>query len=343
MSVSSNQRKDKGDSTRVPVLKRRGVRWILIALAIILLPFLFFRFTSESRTLVRCEYPEVSAASRKLENGASPVLRVATWNIAHGRGSGDSNWEQGGDQKRKRVDQIAEKIRELNADVVILNEVDFSATWSGGNDQAQQIALKAGYPICIKQANLDFGFLFGRWYFGNAILSRLPIRDAKVVELQPLNEWESWLVGNKRGVSCIVELPNKEEVSVVGLHLESRGEAIRVNQMDDVARHLGMLSPPIVVAGDLNTTPSNFPNSRQDGDGINAFDKMIEQTQFSYQPDSIVGSADTNSSLMTYSTLQPKSVIDWVLLSHELRLADQQTIDSPLSDHRPVVATIDWK
>ena len=340
MGDLTNQPTANGDGSRVSLTKSRGFRLFLIVVAIILLPFLFFRLTSAGRMLATCDYQDVVSAGHK-GNRAPSVLRVATWNIAHGRGAGDSNWEQGEDEKRKRIDQISEQIKTFDADVVVLNEVDFSATWSGGNDQAQQIAKKAGYPICIKQANLDFGFLYGRWYFGNAILSRLPVSDAKIVPLQPLNEWESWLVGNKRGLSCTVKLPNERNVCVVGLHLESRGEAIRVKQIDDVARHLGELSCPIVIAGDLNSTPGNFPNSRRNEYGINAFEKLIQQTQFVYRPVELKESAESTSSLMTYSTRNPKSVIDWVLLSHELRLIDQQTLDTQLSDHRPVVATIE--
>ncbi len=341
MNDSLNQQAGTRESSRGFFKRSLRFRLILVALAIILLPYLFFRLTSGGRKLVRCDYPEFGQIAGKINASERSILRVATWNIAHGRGAVDSNWKEGGDQKLDRVDQIAEAIQKLDADVVILNEVDFSATWSGGNDQAAQIALKAGYPVCIKQANLDFGFLYGRWYFGNAILSRFPVSDAKVVRLQPLNQWESWLVGNKRGVSCTVELPNHRKVSIVGLHLESRGEAIRVKQIDDVARHLGELSAPIIVAGDLNTTPSNFPNSNQDGNGINAFDKLIQQSQFSYQSNWTEGSGDSNTALMTYSTTDPKSIIDWVLVSHELNLTDPQTVDTQLSDHRPVVATIE--
>jgi endonuclease/exonuclease/phosphatase family metal-dependent hydrolase len=345
MSISSHPQKDIPRRRRSHYFSRRGVRWAfaLLSLALVLLPLLFFRLSSDARKLVRCDYSDITTNVRTFENGQSPTLRIATWNIAHGRGSGDSNWEEGGEPKRDRVGQIAEKIQSFDADVVILNEVDFSASWSGGNDQAEQIAMQAGYPICIKQANLDFGFLLGRWYFGNAILSRFPLSDAHVVELKPLNRWESWLVGNKRGVSCRVELPNGDRVSVVGLHLESRGEAIRVKQVDDVARHLGTLGSPIVVAGDLNTTPSQFPNSQLDADGVNAFDKLISQTQFSYQDDSANRSAGPASNRMTYSTLQPKLVIDWVLLSDGLSVVDQQTIATELSDHRPVVAAIEIK
>jgi len=343
MSDRSKQKVFSGSACCGWLFKRRVVGWLLIALAIILIPFILFRLTSGSRKLVRCDYAAVKAPLHESATGSLQTLRIATWNIAHGRGSGDSNWEQGGDEKRDRINQIAEKIRELDADVVILNEVDFSASWSGSHDQAQQIAKKSGYPICVKQANLDFGFLLGRWYFGNAILSRLPVADCKVVELQPLNEWESWLVGYKRGLSCTIVLPDQSVVSVVGLHLESRGEAIRVEQVDDVARHIGELPSPIIIAGDLNTCPSNFPNSRRNADGINAFDRMIKQTQFAYQPQLLQGSDEENLSAMTYSTVEPKSIIDWVLVSAELKTVDQRVIDSQLSDHRPVVATIHFK
>lgn len=342
MSDCSTEKTDSADNANSLLPKSRGARLTLIALAIILLPFLLYRLTSPSRMLVRCDYSGIATDAPAADRSTHSTLRVATWNIAHGRGSGDSNWKEGGDAKLQRIDEIAAKIREFDADVVILNEVDFCATWSGGADQAEQIATKAGYPVCIKQANLDFGFLFGRWYFGNVILSRLPVSDAQVVPLQPLNGWEPWLVGNKRGVSCVVELPSKAKVSIVGLHLESRGEAIRVKQVDQVAQHLGTLPTPIVVAGDLNTTPGNFPNSQNDTEGINAFDKMIEQLQFSYRPDAIEDANDASSHWMTYSTEAPHTIIDWVLLSHELSFADQVTVETRLSDHRPVIATIQF-
>ncbi|MDB4766197.1 endonuclease/exonuclease/phosphatase family protein [bacterium] len=322
--------------------RRRFSQWLLIALAIVLLPYAFFRLTSDGRKLIRCdlseiEYDKADATVEDAGDSTKQKFCIATWNIAHGRGSGDSNWKEGGNEKRKRVEKIAAEIVKFDADVVILNEVDFSATWSGGFDQAELIAKKAGYPICIKQANLDFGFIFGRWYFGNVILSRLPVTDQQVVELQPMADWEAQVVGHKRGLSCTIEISPQHSLSIVGLHLESRGEAIRVKQIDDVARHAGQLTGPIVIAGDLNTTPSNFPNSQTDFSGVNAFDKLIEQTQFSYSPDSVIGTQS-----LTYSTIEPKLLIDWILLSHELRLVKQEIIDSQLSDHRPVVATIEF-
>ena len=244
------------------------------------------------------------------------------------------NWEEGSDGKRKRVDQIADQIRDLNADLVILNEVDFSATWSGGLDQATAIAQRAGYRYLVKQSNLDFGFIYGRWHFGNVLLSKYPIRESKVVEFAGVNGWEDWVVGSKRGFACTVQLAPDSHVSIVGLHLESRGEAVRVNEVPDVIDVLSKLEQPIVLAGDLNTTPSHAPHSSTNGQGQNAFELLIEKSGLSFSP---TGTPTPDE--YTFSTMQPQSVIDWILFeSLRLKLVDQQVIKSQLSDHMPVVA-----
>lgn len=354
--------------------RRLWVRLLLAALAVWLIPFVLYRGTHQYRTLVRIDFSSTNAkpglspspaqvpgssqgaSHRGVDDGEAEVrfdskvpswqsdqkqnqprreLRLAIWNIAHGRGDGDSNWEQGGAAKKERVAKIAATIATFNADVVVLNEVDFESTWSGGVDQANMIAKIAEFPVCVKQANLDFGFLWGRWFFGNAILSRFPIGDSQVVSLQARHDWESWLVGKKRGVSCSVRLPSGDQISLVGLHLESRGESIRVQQVDDVTRHCGTLKHPLVVAGDLNTTPSHFPNAQFSGEGTNAFDRLVKQTQFSRFNDDA-----GDRSAMTFPTRDPKMAIDWVLVGPELELVNVEVIQSSLSDHRPVVATI---
>ena len=216
-SSSDLQSKTSSQRTARPTVKRWLKRAALIVLAIVLLPYLYYRTTSSWRQLILTEIPSVSDVAAVESSTPDSVeedqasIRVAAWNIAHGRGSGDSNWKEGGDEKRGRVKQIAAMIKTFDADVVVLNEVDFSATWSGGFDQADLIAREAGYSVYLKQTNLDFGFLVGRWYFGNAILSRLPISEPEVVNLTPLAQWESWLVGHKRSLGCTDRVTKRPE------------------------------------------------------------------------------------------------------------------------------------
>lgn len=317
--------------------KKRGFkkRWLLYSLLLVGLgPYLFFRATSFSRKVQTAE----------LDNPASAVefdgaIRVATWNIAHGRGATFDNWAGDGDSKQARLKDISKLIVGLDADVVVLNEVDFCSTWSGGYDQAQAIAQQTGYPYFVKQSNLDFGFIYGRWHFGNVILSRYPISDVRVVEFTPVNQWESWLVGCKRGLACTVELGPENLVSVVGLHLESRGENVRVKEVADVDLAVEKLNHPLIVAGDLNTTPSIAPLSNLDGDGKNAFEELIRLTGLSYSP-----ALSPTENELTFPAFGPESTIDWILFSgDDFSLIEQEVIKTQLSDHLPVVAEFEIK
>ena len=310
--------------------RRFKKRWLLYLLLLVALgPYLFFRATSFSRKI---QLVEIDAPPAAVEFDGT--LRVATWNIAHGRGATFDNWAGDGDSKQERLKAISELIIDMDADVVVLNEVDFCSTWSGGYDQAETIAQLTEYPYIVKQSNLDFGFIYGRWHFGNVLLSRYPVSNIEVVEFAPLNQWESWLVGCKRGLACAVELDKENLVSVVGLHLESRGETVRVKEVVDVDRVAQRLGPPLIVAGDLNTTPTIAPLSNLDDDGKNAFEELIAATGLSYSP--TLAPAEQE---LTFPAFGPDRMIDWILFSEQnFSLLDQEVIQTQLSDHLPVVA-----
>ena len=328
-STELGSERDSDQPNRIS--KRRfKKRWLLYLLLLIALgPYLFFRATSFSRKI---QLVEVEATPAATEFGGT--LRVAIWNIAHGRGATFDNWAGDGESKQERLKDISKLIVDMDADVVVLNEVDFCSTWSGGYDQAQTIARLTGYPYIVKQSNLDFGFIYGRWHFGNVLLSRYPVSDIEVVEFAPVNQWESWLVGCKRGLACSVELDKENSVSVVGMHLESRGEAVRVREVVDVDRVAKRLGPPLIVAGDLNTTPTIAPMSNLDADGKNAFEELIDATGLSYSP--TLAPAEEE---LTFPAFGPKTTIDWILFSDQsFSLLDQEVIKTQLSDHLPVAA-----
>ena len=312
--------------------RRFKKRWLLYLLLLIALgPYLFFRATSFSRKIQTLELETDSPAAE-----FDGTLRVATYNIAHGRGAIFDNWAGDGESKQQRLKEISELIVEMDADIVVLNEVDYCSTWSGGYDQAETIARQTGYRYVVKQSNLDFGFIYGRWHFGNVLLSRFPVSDVEVVEFAPLNQWESWVVGCKRGLACTIELSPENSVSVIGLHLESRSETIRVEEVFDVSLVASRLENPIIIAGDLNTTPPGAPQSNSSSDGSNAFEELIKATQLSYSP-----ALTPTQPELTFPAFEPATTIDWVLFEEPaLSLIQQEVIQTQLSDHLPVVAEL---
>jgi len=159
-------------------------------------------------------------------------LSIVSFNIAHGRGTASSNWAEGGQPKQERIAAIAQKLKTIDADIVVLNEVDFNSTWSGGHNQAEAIAIAAGYRYRLEQRNLDFGFIYGSWQFGNTILSHYPIVDAQQIDFPPEKAWEDWLVGCKRGALATVRLTPDKTIRVGAVHLEHRSETVRAAGAD---------------------------------------------------------------------------------------------------------------
>ena len=335
---SENERSQLADSS---VRSRKRIRRLLVVGSLLILlfgPYLFYRATSfGERVRVFSEDGPVAVAPE--------TLRVMIWNIAHGRGVEDSNWSETAEPKVDRILEIAELIKQQDADVVILNEVDYAATWSGNFDQAAAIADVTGYPYYARQTNLDFGFLVGRFKFGNVILSRYPIVAAEALDLPAFVAWEDWLVGRKRGLLCDIQL-GEQQIVVAGLHLEARGEPSRIKSVKYLLERIQQLRsdgrPSLILAGDLNTTPSHAPNRKRKytAEGYrlpnNSFDTLAEESGLTHVPAKI-----TDASQFTFPSTAPRSAIDWVFFDDaSFKATSHRVLQSELSDHLPVVVDL---
>ncbi|WP_339911617.1 hypothetical protein, partial [Symmachiella dynata] len=103
---------------------RTGRRRFLIVVGLIALlvvgPYIVSRIRSPGRRVRVYGDSELS-----IPTAAQPgMLRIVTYNIAHGRGAIDDNWQGTNAAKRDRIEQIAQFLAGTDADVVVLNEVD---------------------------------------------------------------------------------------------------------------------------------------------------------------------------------------------------------------------------
>lgn len=260
---------------------------------------------------------------------------MLTYNIAHGRGATDDNWEGAASEKRKRIVEIARLIAEADADVVVLNEVDFCSTWSGHQNQAEAIALGAGFSHWVEQRNVDFRFVYGSWKFGNVVLSKFPIVDTEALEFPALRSSERVLAGCKQGVVCTLQLSQSQQIRIAAVHLEHRSEDTRVASASLITQAAESSEIPLLTIGDFNSTPSSYHNSQRCNQGQNAMDLIVES-----------GDLELNSQKpatreqMTYPSESPTHVIDWILVPKGWRFSDYHVLSSLLSDHRPVVADV---
>lgn len=304
---------------------------LLLALAIILGPYIFSRVTASSR-LVQTFSDAGEGARQWIDE--SNEFTIAVMNIAHGRGQAESNWTESGQPKQERVQAIADMLKTIDADVVVLNEVDFNSTWSGHQNQAAAIAKAAGYSYRLEQRNLDFCFAYGSCVFGNAVLSRFPIGNGKYIEYPGVNKWEQFLCGKKGGAAVTIKCSPTSFFQLFPVHTEHRDEDIRVSSVEAILQSSSQVAT--ILAGDFNSTPTGFPGSVQ-GTAGNALDKILNDGRFETRPQQTAADSE-----FTFSSVDPNKTIDWTFVSRHFEILEYRVVNSrpELSDHLPIVVRL---
>ena len=239
-------------------------------------------------------------------------IRVASWNIE--RGFNISlienlflrNTSQSKHESREELEILS------NAQIVILNEVDIGLPRTHYQNIVKHLAntLKMGYVFGTEFIEVD-PYQLGIKKFteeektfleeealrqldniekdkfhglhGNAILSKFPIIDAKIIRLPECYNWykkeseklsalellrrgtaeqifsEKVLTelrhGNRIALVTNLKLPNKETLTVVATHLENRCmPECRYKQLEYLLHRLRNIKNPLILAGDFNTT-----------------------------------------------------------------------------------------
>ena len=180
------------------------------------------RFVVGLFVLLACAPPSVSAQA---------TLRVAAYNIKHGRGM----------DEQVDLRRISEVLRGLDADVITLQEVDKNTERTGGVDQVAVLAELLGY-----QGFHGAHRPYQGGEYGNAVLTRLLV--GRVITHQipeaagsKLAVHEVQIAGGPRGV-----------ISIVSVHLAGAPEE-RFAQADSVTKLFAEAEHPVVLAGDFNS------------------------------------------------------------------------------------------
>lgn len=295
------------------------------------------RILSINNPLIRHSFSQNLAESRTPEVG---TLKVAAYNIAHARGGkfGATNWQYDiREELTEHLDKIAGQIKKEDPDIMVLNEADFSSAWSFHLNQARYIGKKCGYPYMLEQKNIDVSFPFYRFCFGNAILSKYPIRNERFTDFEPLSEIEDIFAGNHDAVYCEIESPFGI-LGVFAIHLEYRSEDVRVRCAKSLAEMCSGIKFPIIALGDFNSTPAGLPGSRLSERGENAMSFLLDNAKFiSYLE------KRTEPDDYTFPSESPKVLIDWILGKGVRKFSGSGNIKSGLSDHLMVVTMISLK
>ena len=228
------------------------------------------------------------------------TVRILAYNIHHGAGMDEV----------LDLQRIAALIREVNPDLVALQEIDSVTTRTGEVDQAAELGRLTGMtPV------------FGRFMayrggaYGMAVLSRWPITESHNYRLPDGTE-------PRTAVSVTVTIPGTERsLRFVGIHFYETEEE-RLAQAIRLEEYLAEDELPTILAGDFNSTPGSV---------------VMDHLANSWD---IVDKGDDH---LTFPSFGPIKEIDFVLLQPAERFAvlSQRVITEPVaSDHRPIVVDL---
>ncbi len=165
--------------------------------------------------------------------GTRADFAVATYNIRHGAPPGRSY--------RRR--ELLNSVRDLDVDLLALQEVDLHAGRTRFANQARVIAGATGMSAHFARARPE-----GRFgQYGVALLTRFPVLAQRVVSLPAQ--------GFERRVALLATVVSPVgEVLVCATHLQHHQSNAEV-QLEYVLRLLGRFDGPQLLVGDLNLGP----------------------------------------------------------------------------------------
>ncbi|MBO4322955.1 MAG: endonuclease/exonuclease/phosphatase family protein [Clostridia bacterium] len=155
------------------------------------------------------------------------ILKIASFNIQHGAQQG--------------LDAVAATLKEADADIVGLQEVDFKTSRVSGVDQPAVIAQKAGYEYYRFIRAIDYK---GGEY-GTAILSKYPIVSFEVIRLEA-GTYEGRSFGH-----AVIETPGGN-IDFFNTHLSYEDKSTRTGQFETIAKKASEC-PVYLLTGDFNT------------------------------------------------------------------------------------------
>lgn len=203
----------------------------------------------------------------------SGSLRVMNWNIKFGGARIDFFFDCFGNrvlmhesEVRANLDALAAAIRHFDPDVVLLQEVDLRSKRSAYVNELQYL---------LDRTELNYGVYASAWKAdyvpsdglgavdsGNAVMSRWPLHDARVVALSLRTDQgaaERYFYYRRTMLVTQTDVPGGAPLSVVNVHTDAYGtdgtKLRHIQRFEQELDDLDAAGQRFVGGGDLNTLP----------------------------------------------------------------------------------------
>ena len=288
------------------------------------------------------------------------TLRILSWNIAYAYGM-NSEGTAGyvpyqADKYLLHIEHMAESIRASEADVVLMQEVDFNSARSHHLDQLKMLAEKTGLKYWAMAQSWRTNYVpFPSWPFsrhfggmssGGAVLSRWPIKKNEV-ELLPKPASKAWwynLFYLYRYFQTVEIQVGDRTVKLMNLHLEAFDTEAKVEQAKHLVKRVNEEKPDFV-GGDFNMVPDgamkrsgfNNPQDRYENDKTFSVVQKMNYKEV-VELASYVQKEDT---WFTFPSERPDRRLDYIFYKDGWTLMQSEVFNGPhpeVSDHLPIKA-----
>lgn len=249
---------------------------------------------------------------------APPDVRVLVFNIHAGKDAAD----------KPNLEGVAGVVASTRADIALLQEVDRGTARSGGVDQVRRLEDATGMSAAFGPSLLHYD---GGEY-GIAILSRRAIGYHSTIPL-PVVPVQTRAGGSREprvALLAFVPPPHPGPAwHVLNTHLdpaEGTARAQEIARLVEAVQDQSVAKAPLILGGDFNSTPDNPVLASLGRHGLR--DSWTE-----------CGSGPG----FTYPAAQPVKRIDYLWLSGTVQCTAAEVIDSPVSDHRPLLVSLRLK
>lgn len=208
-------------------------------------------------------------------------------------------------------DAFAKAIKESGADIIGLNEIRGRGLIPGYTPQAKALAERLGFHYYFARAIL----VGGTSAYGNALLSRYPIKSAQTVAIpDPTEKTGSENYETRCLLKAQIDVAGGINVLVshFGLNADEQINAVKT-VVDNIS------DKRCVLMGDFNLTPENsvlFPIRERMCDTAQVFD----------------------TDKLSFPSDEPRIKIDYMFTSKDITVISADIPEIVLSDHRPYVA-----
>lgn len=208
---------------------------------------------------------------------------------------------------------VAKLIKELDADIVGLNEMRGEGDLPGYEAQMEKLAELTGYHYFFAPAIM----MGGTSPYGNGLLSRYPIKQAeKIMIPDPTEKTGKSYYETRCIIKAVIDVAEGLTVMVshFGLNDDERFNA--VNTLLPVLE-----DKKCVFMGDLNTTPEDPVL-----DGIRA--RMLDTAE-------VIG-----EDKLSFPSDKPVEKIDYIFTSRDIEVTYADIPEKIVSDHRPYIVKV---